>query len=259
MKLRPCIDIHNGKVKQIIGSTLRDDTDSARENFISEFNAGYYAEVYKSRSLSGGHVIVLNGRDSDFYETSKKAAFSALSAFPGGMQYGGGINNENAAEFLNAGASHVIVTSFVFRNGIFDHSNLIKLQKETGKDRLVLDLSCRKGNDGYYYVTTDRWQKYTDFRVTKENLGVLSGECAEFLIHAVDMEGKGSGIDEELIKLLADTDTIPITYAGGVKSLKDIDIIRRSGQGRIDFTVGSALDLFGGNLQLDDIIAKLKG
>ncbi|MCR4590467.1 MAG: phosphoribosylformimino-5-aminoimidazole carboxamide ribotide isomerase [Lachnospiraceae bacterium] len=259
MRLRPCIDIHNGRVKQIVGSSLKDEGSSAEENFVSDHDAGYYASVYRDRSLTGGHVIVLNAKGSEYYEASKKAAFSALSAFPGGMQYGGGINNENALEFLDAGASHVIVTSFVFRNGRFDHDNLRKLQRETGKERLVLDLSCRRKDDGSYYVTTDRWQKYTDFKITKENLQDLSGECDEFLIHAVDMEGKGAGIDRDLIRILSELDSVPVTYAGGIASLDDIETIIKTGKGKVNYTIGSALDLFGGSLGLDDIIKKEKG
>ncbi len=255
MRFRPCIDIHNGKVKQIVGSTLRDGSDSARENFISGHDAGYYAGIYKSRSLSGGHVIVLNGRDSGYYEASKNAAFSALSAFPGGMQYGGGINNENAREYLDAGASHVIATSFIFKDGILNEENLFLLQREVGKERLVLDLSCRKKEDGCYYVTTDRWQKFTDFRVTERSLRELSNECDEFLIHAVDVEGKGQGTDSALLAILGGSGC-SCTYAGGVHDLSDISLIREKGQGRVDFTVGSALDLFGGSLSLDDITAE---
>lgn len=254
MRLRPCIDIHNGKVKQIVGSSLRDETEGTRENFVSAYDAAYYAEIYRSRSLKGGHVIVLNSRTSEYYEASKKAAFSALSAFPGGMQYGGGINNENAEAFLAAGASHVIVTSFVFKDGKLNMENLRKLQHECGRERIVLDLSCRKKEDGHYYVTTDRWQKYTDLTVTGESLRRLSSECGEFLIHAVDMEGKGQGVDRELIRILSGVKEIPVTYAGGIKSLSDVDIIKEEGLGRVDYTVGTALELFGGGLKLDELI-----
>lgn len=256
MRLRPCIDIHNGKVKQIVGSSLRDDNVSVKENFVSPKEPSYYSGMYRDLSLPGGHVIVLNSRDSEYYEASKKAALSALSGFRNGMQYGGGINNENAAEFLDAGASHVIVTSFVFKDGVFNRGNLNKLKTEVGKERIVLDLSCRKKPDGKYYVTTDRWQKYTDFEVTAESLKDLSGDCSEFLIHAVDAEGSRKGVDTELIKILAEEELIPVTYAGGVGSLSDADIIKREGKGRIDFTVGSALDIFGGDLSLKELMEK---
>ncbi len=253
MKLRPCIDIHNGKVKQIVGSSLNDKDGTAKENFVSEHDAAYFAGIYREKALSGGHVIVLNSRDSEYHEASKKAAFSALSAFRNGMQYGGGINNENAEQFLDAGASHVIVTSFVFKDGDFDRRNLDLLQKAVGKEKIVLDLSCRKKEDGRYYVTTDRWQRFTDFVLTEESLSSLSSECAEFLIHAVDMEGKNSGVDSTLIGLLSRVDGIPVTYAGGVRSMEDIEIIDKAGMGRVDYTVGSALDLFGGSLKLDEL------
>ena len=256
MRLRPCIDIHNGKVKQIVGSSLKDEKESVKENFVSEYDAAYYAGIYMDRALTGGHVIVLNSHTSEYYEASRKAAFSALSAFPGGMQYGGGINNENAALFLEAGASHVIVTSFVFRDGRLNTENLRRLQSECGKERIVLDLSCRKKEDGHYYVTTDRWQKYTDLMVTEESLRNLSSECGEFLVHAVDKEGKGEGVDRELIRILSGVKEIPVTYAGGIKSLADVDIIEKEGAGRIDYTVGTALDLFGGKLKLDELIRR---
>lgn len=254
MKLRPCIDIHNGKVKQIVGSSLSDKGDRALENFVSEHDASYYAEYYKERGLSGGHVIVLNGKDSPYYEESKRAAITALSSYPGGMQYGGGVNDENAEEFLNAGASHVIATSFVFEGGRLNEDNLRKLQSAAGKERLVLDLSCRKKEDGQYYVVTDRWQKFTEIRLSPETLREFSNECSELLIHGVDVEGKSSGVDGSLVEILSECDSIPVTYAGGVRSLSDIEEIRKKGKGRVDYTVGSALDLFGGKLKISDVI-----
>lgn len=257
MKLRPCIDIHNGKVKQIVGSSLSDEGDRALENFVSEHDASYYAEYYKERGLTGGHVIVLNGKDSPYYEESKRVAFAALSSFPGGMQYGGGVNDENAEEYLAAGASHVIATSFVFAGGRLNEENLRKLQRAAGKDRLVLDLSCRKKEQGQYYVVTDRWQKFTEIKVDPETLKELSNECSELLIHGVDVEGKSSGIDGTLIEILSECDSIPVTYAGGVRSPSDIEEIREKGKGRVDFTVGSALDLFGGELKISDILSSI--
>jgi len=257
MKLRPCIDIHNGKVKQIVGSSLSDKGDRALENFVSEHDASYFAGYYRERGLSGGHVIVLNGKDSHYYEESKRAAITALSSYPGGMQYGGGVNDENAEEFLNAGASHVIATSFVFEGGLLNERNLSSLQRAVGKERLVLDLSCRKKDDGCYYVVTDRWQKYTDIKVDHTSLRDLSMECSELLVHGVDVEGKSQGVDGDLVEILCECDAIPVTYAGGVRSLSDIDVIRKRGKDRVDFTVGSALDLFGGQLKVDDITARL--
>lgn len=253
MRFRPCIDIHNGKVKQVRGASLSDSAGTADENFVSDREAFVYADIYKEKGLPGGHVIVLNSPFSEFYGPSVYAARGALSAYPGGMQYGGGVNDENAASFLDAGASHVIVTSFVFRDGKLDRDNLKKLQKAVGKEKIVLDLSCRKKEDGKYYVVTDRWQMFTDLEVTAESLGGLADECSEFLVHAVDVEGKAAGIDIDLMKILSGVREIPVTYAGGVKDLKDIDSIYREGKGRVDFTVGSALSLFGGNLALDAI------
>lgn len=256
MKFRPCIDIHNGKVKQIRGASLRDRGDQAEENFVSERGASYFAGLYREKGLSGGHVIVLNGKDSEYYLLSKRAALAALLAFPGGLQYGGGVNDENAGEYLDSGASHLIVTSFVFRDGSLNAGNLLKLQSAVGKERLVLDLSCRKKEDGNYYIVTDRWQKFTDMKVDRSLLRELSGECAEFLIHAVDVEGKQSGIDEELISILSGFNLIPITYAGGVRSMEDIE--KLSAYGGLDFTVGSALSIFGGSLELDEILRRIE-
>ncbi len=253
MRFRPCIDIHNGKVKQIQGMSLKDRGDSAEENYVSERDASYFSELYKEKGLTGGHVIVLNGPDSEYYEASKKAALDALTHFPGGLQYGGGVNDTNARIYLDAGASEVIVTSFVFRNGELDRKALDSMQREVGKDRLVLDLSCRKTEDGSYYLVTDRWQKFTSLKVDSTLLSDLSGECAEFLVHAVDKEGKSGGIDEELLTILAEGSRIPVTYAGGVRDTEDIIRIREIGKGKVDFTVGSALRIFGGNLDIESI------
>ncbi len=253
MKFRPCIDIHNGKVKQLKGASLSDSSGSADENFVSDRGASFYAGIYREKKLYGGHVIVLNNASSEYYEQSENEALSALKAFPGGLQYGGGVNDRNAASFLEAGASHVIVTSFVFREGKLFYDNLRALQRETGVERIVLDLSCRKKEDGSYYVVTDRWQKFSDFEVTKESLSSLSGECSEFLIHAVDVEGHSAGIDRELLSILSGVENISLTYAGGVRNTEDIDIIRKEGRNRVDFTVGSSLNLFGGSLSLEEI------
>lgn len=253
MIFRPCIDIHNGKVKQIVGASLKDAGDRAAENFVSDQDAVYYAKLYQEYGLKGGHVILLNGRDSDFYEATKRQAYLALSAYPGGLQAGGGITAENAADFIGAGASHVIVTSYVFQGGEILEENLKKLVQAVGKEHLVLDVSCRRRGDGYYIVT-DRWQKETDIRITPRLLEELSAFCDEFLIHAVDVEGKKSGIEEELLKELAGWRGIPITYAGGVRDLEDLKRLKETGGGRIDVTIGSALSLFGGDLDFEEAV-----
>ncbi|MDO4519137.1 MAG: phosphoribosylformimino-5-aminoimidazole carboxamide ribotide isomerase [Eubacteriales bacterium] len=250
MKFRPCIDIHNGKVKQIVGGSLTDVQDRAQENFVSEQDAKFYAELYRKHQLKGGHIILLNGADSPYYSATKEQAMQALNAYPGGMQLGGGVNPRNAAEFLDAGASHVIVTSYVFRNGAISWENLEALKKEVGAERLVLDLSCRK-KEGQYYIVTDRWQKFTDEIVTLEMLARLGDYCAEYLVHAVDVEGKANGVEEELASLLGQYTDKPITYAGGVGSMRDMEILRMCGQNRLDVTVGSALDLFGGSIPFE--------
>ncbi|MBO4904870.1 MAG: phosphoribosylformimino-5-aminoimidazole carboxamide ribotide isomerase [Lachnospiraceae bacterium] len=252
MNFRPCIDIHNGKVKQIVGSTLRDDGDRAKENFVSEKDAAYYAKLYRDHDLKGGHVIILNSKDSQYYEASKAQALSALTAFPGGLMAGGGINADNASFFLDAGASHVIVTSYIFRDGHVDMDNLRKLAGAVGEDRIVIDLSC-KCVDGKYHVTTNRWQTISDETVDKALFDRLGEYCAEFLVHAVDSEGRSSGIDEELISLLG-TAGHTVCYAGGISSYDDIRRLKETGNNRVDFTVGSRLDIFGGSLNIEEII-----
>lgn len=252
MRFRPCIDIHNGKVKQIVGSSLRDTGNAALENFVSEKSADHYAAFYKNYGLTGGHVILLNGRDSIFYEETKRQAFLALSAYPGGLQAGGGIHAGNAQEFLEAGASHVIVTSYVFQGGQILEEHLKKLVKAVGKDHLVLDISCKKKQDGYYIVT-DRWQKETKIKIEPSLLEYLSGFCDEFLVHAVDVEGKNGGIEEELVRLLSGWQENPVTYAGGVSSFEDLEKLKAAGDGRIDVTIGSALSIFGGKLDFQKV------
>ncbi len=253
MRFRPCIDIHNGKVKQIVGGSLSDRGDEAAENFVARQDAAFFARLYKERGLAGGHVILLNPEGSRYYEATRAQAFAALEAFPGGLQIGGGVRAENAAKYLDRGASHVIVTSYVFRDGQISYENLEKIKKETGWERLTLDLSCRK-KDGDYYVVTDRWQKFTDTKVTRELFQELGESCGEFLVHAVDVEGKSAGIDEGLTGLLAEFTDRPITYAGGVGGYEDLKRLRRLGKGRLDVTVGSALDLFGGPLAFDRVL-----
>lgn len=254
MRFRPCIDIHNGKVKQIVGESLSDKGSFAEENFVSEQDGGYYARLYKSRGLSGGHIILLNPVGSEYYEEDKKQAFSALSEYKNGLQIGGGITAENAEGFLEAGASHVIVTSYVFRNGEISFERLEKLKAAAGKEHLVLDLSCRK-RDGEYYIVTDRWQKFTEMTVNAESLEMLSSYCDEFLVHAVDAEGKAKGIEENIAAALGAFAEIPSTYAGGIGSYEDIEKLRVLGKGHVDFTVGSALDIFGGSLSFERIAA----
>ena len=253
MKFRPCIDIHNGKVKQIVGGSLRDEGDAAKENFVAEQNAGFYAAFYQKDGLKGGHIILLNPPSSSYYEETKKQALLALQTYPGGLQLGGGVNEKNAADFLDAGASHVIVTSYVFRDGQIHYNNLEKLVREIGREHLVLDLSCRRKEDGYYIVT-DRWQKFTDIKIEEKTLNELSGYCDEFLIHAADVEGKAAGIESELAALLGQWNGIPMTYAGGVGSYDDLEQLRLLGRDHLDVTIGSALDLFGGSLSYAKIL-----
>ncbi len=253
MRFRPCIDIHNGKVKQIIGSSLRDRDDSASENFSTDRGADFFARMYSQLGLTGGHIIRLNPKDSPYYEMTKKQAFAALAAAPGLMQAGGGITNENAGEFLEAGASHVIVTSFVFKNGHINSTNLKKLVKAVGKERLVLDLSCKR-KDEKYYIVTDRWQKFTDVELNLENMDELASSCDEFLVHAADVEGKQNGIEEEVASILGKWGKRPVTYAGGVQSLEDIQKLKKLGAGKLDVTVGSALEIFGGKLAIEDVM-----
>ena len=247
MRFRPCIDIHNGKVKQIVGSSLKDAGDSASENYVSEKGAEFYARMYRELGLSGGHIILLNPAGSPYYEMTKEQAKKALMAAPSFLQVGGGITDENAGEFIEAGATHVIVTSFVFKNGKISYTNLKKLQKAVGKERIVLDLSCKKQGEDYYIVT-DRWQKFTKVKLNSDTLDELSEYCCEYLIHAVDLEGRQSGIEKNLASLLGAWGKLPITYAGGISSLDDIELIRTLGKNNLDFTIGSALDLFGGNV-----------
>lgn len=253
MKFRPCIDIHNGKVKQIVGGSLKDAGDQAKENFVSEQDAAFYARMYRDAGLRGGHVVLLNGADSPYYEATKQQAFLALGAYPGGLQLGGGVNPENAAEYLDAGASHVIVTSFVFKDGQISWENLERMEKSAGREKLVLDLSCRKKDDRYYIVT-DRWQKFTQVPVTLDLMEELGSHCDEFLIHAVDVEGKAKGIEKELAALLGQYKARPVTYAGGVGSLGDVETLRRAAGGRLDVTVGSALDIFGGPIPFEKMV-----
>ena len=242
---RPCIDLHEGKVKQIVGGTLGDA--GLRTNFVSDRSAAWFAELYRRDGLTGGHVIMLGpGNEAE--------ARAALAAFPGGLHIGGGVNAQNARGWLEAGASHVIVTSWVFREGRVDWERLGELVKTVGKNRLVLDLSCRKRGENYF-VVTDRWQKFTKVTISPDTLQKLAGSCAEFLIHAVDKEGLRRGIDRELVKKLGQWTPIPTTYAGGANSMSDLEEVTLLGQGKVDLTIGSALDIFGGNgVKYDDVV-----
>ena len=253
MRFRPCIDIHNGKVKQIVGGSLRDKGDSARENFVSGQDGEWYANFFKKDNIRGGHIILLNPSSSPYYEATRQQAFKALRAWPGGFGAGGGITDKNAGEYLEAGASHVIVTSFVFKDGLLNYENLKKMVRAAGRERLILDLSCRC-RDGQYYIVTDRWQKFTDVILSHKVLDELAKSCDEFLVHAVDVEGKAQGIDEGLAQLLGCWDGCPVTYAGGVGSYADLETLRRCGRNRLDVTVGSALDLYGGPVEYREVL-----
>lgn len=256
MQFRPCIDIHNGKVKQIVGGSLLDVGNQAEENFVATQDAAFYAKLYKESNIKGGHIILLNKAGTPFYEEDVAQARGALLEYPKGLQIGGGITAENAKEFLDMGASHVIVTSYVFRDGVVDYDRLDALNQAVGRKHIVLDLSCRK-KDGAYYIVTDRWQKFTKEMVCEETIIKLQDYADEFLIHAVDVEGKANGVEEDLVKMLSEYATIPITYAGGVGSYEDIEVIRRLGKGKLDITIGSALDLFGGHLEYDRVITMM--
>ena len=264
MRLRPCIDIHGGCVKQIVGGSIREG-QAVTENFVSERDAAYYASLYREKGLAGGHIILLDSAAADpqAYEADRAQALGALAAYPGGMQIGGGITPENASGYLDAGASHVIVTSYVFHGGSLDEERLEKMKRAVGTERLVLDLSCRRRENGSYTVVTDRWQKETSLTVDSRTLETLSGECGEFLIHAADVEGRRAGMELPLVRILGqwlgqrqkeERTDFAVTYAGGIHSLEDVRLLRQASGGRLDFTVGSALDLFGGNLRLDALV-----
>ena len=246
-RFHPCIDLHNGKVKQIVGGTLNDADGSAATNFVAEHPAGYYAEMYKRDRLKGGHVIMLG-------PNNETAALEALAAFPGGLQLGGGVTLGNARTYLDAGADKVIVTSAVFRGGRIDFEALNSFVALIGRDRLTLDLSARRRN-GRYYIVTDRWQSFTETELNRETLEHLAGFCAEYLVHAVDVEGKQAGVDEDVLNIVAHS-PIPVTYAGGIRSMADIELIERAGAGKVDYTVGSALDIFGGSLSYSKLVSR---
>lgn len=237
-KFRPCIDLHDGRVKQIVGGTLSDHGAGLVTNFVSEHPASYFAALYQKDALQGGHVILLG-------QGNEAAAKEALAAYPGGLQVGGGIHAENAKQWLDAGASHVIVTSWIFHKGTLHMDRLQQLVQAIGKDRLVLDLSCRRTPEGYN-IAIDRWQTVTPVRILPKTLDLFADYCDEFLIHAADVEGKQAGMDEELIAYLAENSSIPVTYAGGARHVADLELCSNISKGRVDLTIGSALDVFGG-------------
>ncbi|MNI29304.1 imidazole glycerol phosphate synthase subunit HisF [compost metagenome] len=247
LKFRPCIDIHQGKVKQIVGESF-DSTNNHKviENFVSEYGSKYYAAKFKEDQLSGGHVIMLGAGNEE-------AAVHALREYPGGLHIGGGITADNAAYYLEQGASHVIVTSYIFRDGELDMNHLHKIVAEVGKDRLVIDLSC-KARDEKWFVVTNQWKVFSNFEVNPANLHELENYCDEFLIHAVDVEGKRTGIHEDLVTHLAQNVTIPTTYAGGARSLADLARFNTITNGKLDITIGSALDIFGGDLSYKEVV-----
>jgi phosphoribosylformimino-5-aminoimidazole carboxamide ribotide isomerase len=244
---RPCIDLHEGRVKQIVGGSLTGAAADLRTNFVSDRPAKWFAELYRRDGLAGGHSIMLG-------PGNEGAAREALRAYPGGMHIGGGINAENAASYLEDGASHVIVTSWIFRDGELDETRLRQMSKAVGKSRLVLDLSCRK-RDGDYFVVTDRWQKFAAMKIEPGVLARLAARCDEFLVHAADVEGLCRGVDYELAGKLGQWSPIPATYAGGANSLSDLEEVTRIGGGKIHLTIGSALDIFGGTgVRYEDVV-----
>ena len=255
-KFRPCIDLHDGKVKQIVGCSLSDSGSGLKTNFETDMSAASFAEMYKRDGVKGGHVIMLG-------KGNEAAAKAALAAYEGGLQVGGGITAVNAKEYLDAGASHVIVTSWIFPNGELDNERLRLLTNTIGKSRLVLDLSCKSTSHGErpsWNVAINRWQTLTNVKISGQTLQSLSGFCDEFLIHAADVEGKQQGMDDELIRFLAEFSPIPVTYAGGAKSLDDLKHCKEISNDKVDLTIGSALDIFGGKgVKYDDCIAFNKG
>ena len=236
-RFRPCIDLHQGKVKQIIGGSLNDQ--GAKTNFVSEQDAAHYAKLYQEKNLTGGHVIALGPNNQEQVKL-------ALKTWPKGLQFGGGVTIDNAQQWLDAGASHAIVTSYLFDNNQFSWRKLDDLVNLIGTQSLVLDLSCRKTASGWN-IATNRWQDITNTKIDRDTLTKLSSYCAEFLIHSADVEGLQGGIDDKLVSVLAEHCDIPVTYAGGARSIQDLEYVQQLSGGKIDLTIGSALDIFGGS------------
>lgn len=234
---RPCIDLHQGQVKQIVGGSLTND--GADTNFVSTHDAAHYAKLYQQHQLTGGHVIALG-------PNNQQQVLEALGAYPKGMQFGGGVNRQNASGYLEAGASHIIVTSYLFENSEFSWPRLESIKAEVGADKLVLDLSCRKTDNGWM-IATDRWQTITNTPVNQQTIAELEKHCAEFLVHGADVEGLQAGIDKDLVSLLGSACHLPVTYAGGARSLQDLELVQTLSKGKVDLTIGSALDIFGGS------------
>lgn len=247
MRFRPCIDLRNGRVVQIVGGTLRDDAVGVLTNFETDRSPASYARQYQADDLPGGHVIALG-------PGNEAAALQALQAYPGGLQMGGGITPDNAQTYLAAGASHVIVTSYIFQDGQLALDRLQTLCAAVGQERLVLDLSCRRRAE-QYWIVTDRWQRFTNVALTPATLALLADYCAEFLVHGVDVEGQRLGIEAPLVELLGAWSPRPVTYAGGARALPDLDLVKTLGQGRVDLSIGSALDIFGGAVAYRDVVA----
>lgn len=246
MQFRPCIDLHDGKVKQIVGSTLGYHDQQVVENFVATHDASYYAKMFQKDKLIGGHVIMLG-------EGNEEAALQALHTYKGALQVGGGITAKNAAKYIHAGASHVIVTSYVFHDGSFDEERLQQLIDTVGKEHIVIDLSCRK-RDGKWFVMTNKWTTFSDFEVNASSIQMIEQHCDELLIHAVDVEGKRAGMQEDLVRDLSTWTSIPTTYAGGIRSLEDVKKFQQISKGNLHFTIGSALDIFGGDLRYEEVV-----
>ncbi|KAI6715991.1 hypothetical protein JHW43_001488 [Diplocarpon mali] len=240
-KFRPCIDLHSGQVKQIVGGTLTTESNDLKTNYVSKLPAGHYAQLYKDHCLKGAHVIMLG-------PGNEEAAREALGTWNGGLQIGGGINDKNAAQWIKWGADKIIITSFLFPTGKFSQRNLDSVLTSLGgdKEKLVIDLSCRKKGDTWF-VAMNKWQTITDMEINKASIQLLEAYCSEFLIHAADNEGLQKGVDEELVMKLAEWCSIPVTYAGGARHLQDLDHVKNLSGTRVDLTIGSALDIFGGS------------
>ncbi|KAF6005708.1 hypothetical protein HII12_005282 [Brettanomyces bruxellensis] len=231
-----CIDIHGGKVKQIVGGTLnQDDTEQSKNtcksnletNFVSEKSSSYYAKLYEEHGIIRTHVIKLGS-----LEENNRVAIEALKAWPKHLQIGGGINDTNAKYWIQQGADKVIVTSWLFPKGQFDKSRLERISQLVGKEHLVVDLSYFDAGG----VEQGRLLSYS--RGTARNSSFMQLMLKAFC----------KGIDQELVAKLAEWCTSPIVYAGGAKSIDDLKLVDKLSHGRVDLTFGSALDLFGGKL-----------